>query len=89
MTIDFEENISLLARGVCSRGLAGPAVFFLELHKPLTGVLREIALLASPMFVLLFGRQKMDLMNEILESPDKIELLIQKIEELARKPEKN
>ena len=69
-----------LADKICKRGLEGPAVFFLELHKPMLGMIREFASIGSPVFVMLFGEDFSKTLRAMLESQENIERLIQLIE---------
>jgi hypothetical protein len=77
---ELDEGINAIARQVCDRGLSVPAVFFLEMNKPLTGILHASAMVAGPSLKLLFGQQRAGIVESLLSSRANIERLIQRIE---------
>jgi len=73
-------DLNNLANEVCKRGLAVPAIFFLELHKPWTTVAFSAASISVPLLVPLFGPKLMRLALHLLSSRDNVEQLIRMIE---------
>lgn len=85
-TIGIEERAELINRcasKVVRMKMQAPAIFALELYKPLSGLLFNIALIASPALVAIFGIQEAQSVAKLLQSADSIELLIQQIETLS------
>ena len=79
-----ELDLQRAADEVCRRGLAVPAVFFLELYKPVTRLLHSGALVCAPLVTALFGARRLELVLSALESPARVERLIVMIEERSR-----
>jgi len=75
------ETIEQLACAVRQRGLAVPAIFALELSKPLVGCLRELYGISESLQVLLFGRELIPALQSVLSSTEKVEELIRYLEE--------
>lgn len=78
-----DELVEAWARRLVDRGLAVPAVFLLEAHKPLAGIGAHAVVafqpLLSAVFSLNFGE-----VAAFLRSADNIERLIRRIEDLER-----
>ena len=72
--------IEAVARKVVESGLATPAVFMLELHKPLTAVVHTAALAFEPISGALFGFERVRSISALLSDRENIEALIIKIE---------
>lgn len=70
-----------LAGEVSGRGLAVPAIFMLELYKPLMTLLHSACQVSLPLLVPLFGLSLSRKLLLLLESREGIERLIQLIEE--------
>lgn len=83
-TLTLESDIEKLANVVIDRGLASPAIFLLEMHKPLVGLVHAISLIASPALSILFGLNKTAKLLELFKSRSNVEKLICKIEELEK-----
>lgn len=77
------QYIESLADSIVRRGLSAPAVFLLELHKPLATFISMGASAAEPMITLLLGKEFAKQAPAIFESRDTIERLIVLIEERA------
>ena len=78
-----EEDLRKAAVEVCKRGLEVPAVFMLELYKPLTGILHAGSLVFVPLLTMLFGGAgAAEKLTAMLESREYIEQLIVEIEKL-------
>lgn len=72
-----------IARKVVDRRLEMPAVLFLEMHKPLSFLASQAMLVAMPMFGPLLGAQEMADLSKILRNRENIDLLIERIENMA------
>ena len=70
------QTIQQLADALRSRGLALPAIFTLELCKPLTGCLRELYGASEAMQGLIFGRELLPALKHLLASSERVEELI-------------
>ncbi|MCS6776170.1 MAG: hypothetical protein RMJ43_01335 [Chloroherpetonaceae bacterium] len=75
--------IEQVARLVDARGLHLPAIWFLELHKPLCFLASQSVLLGSGFLVPLFGPHRVQQWARLLESRDNVERLIQRIEQMS------
>lgn len=76
--------IAELATFVTARRLEVAAIFFLELSKPLAGVIHAGMTGIQPVWVLLWGPKAIKQMMWLCEDRQRIEDLIQTIEEAAR-----
>lgn len=81
---EHEEQLRALARAICRRGLAAPAVFFLELYKPMTGLCLAGATMCAPLCAALVGARRVDRALGLLESREAVERLLMLIEETAK-----
>lgn len=81
MTNSTTEPLSSLADSIIRRGLAAPAVFMLELHKPISTLLSFGFQTVDPLLRAIFGGRSIDSIEEVLSSRDSIEQLIILIEE--------
>lgn len=84
-TPELPETIEQLAAAVRSRSLEAPAIFLLELCKPLTGCLREIYGVSEPIEAAIFGRALLPALKKLLSSSEEVERLIKLLE--ASEPE--
>jgi hypothetical protein len=75
--------IEKFAEMVDARGLHVPAIWFLELHKPLSFFASQSVLLGSGFLAPLFGPHKVQQFAKLLESRDNVELLVRRIEEMS------
>lgn len=73
-----------LAHLVCDRGLAAPAVFFLEMYKPVSTLIGSGALLCEPLLKIFFTGEATATAIDFLQSRENIERLICEIEEISR-----
>jgi hypothetical protein len=74
------ETIEQLACAVRERGLTAPAIFALELSKPLVGCLRELYNISESIQLLLFGRELVPALQSVLSSSERVEELIRCLE---------
>lgn len=82
------EQFELLRRfadGIARRGLAVPAIFLLELHKPLTGLGHLIAEAFDPLTRCLVGSERAAAVLKLLESRDNVEFVLDRLEGMTRR----
>jgi hypothetical protein len=78
-----DELVELWAKQIADRGLVSAAVFLLEAHKPLGGIGAHVVLGLRPLFETLLRIDAAEL-AAFVRSPDNIERLVLRIEELDR-----
>jgi hypothetical protein len=78
------QQLKWLADKLVQRGLAAPAVFFLELHKPLCGLAAGLHTFSAPMLSPLVGRDWVAALGQLFESRQNLEAFICYIEQQAR-----
>ncbi len=84
-----KEAIAKIAQKIIDRGFVTPAVFFLELMKPLS-LLSSHALVFFGPFITAFMRQdKYYRITELLEDPKNVEFLISEIERIDKENNEN
>jgi hypothetical protein len=85
--VSLEQEALLLGQivsFVTARRLEVPAVFLLELTKPLSFITSQAVVLASPVLGALLGLPAAEALYWVLEDRARVEKLIQSIEEAAR-----
>ena len=80
MTVGSDLILNNCAERVCRLGLAVPAIFFLEMHKPLTGLAHSASVMAEPILGPLLGMHRVKDLSALLEERENVEKLIQLIE---------
>lgn len=80
---DRDKLIGELAGKIVSRGMVTPAIIFLEMHKPLAFVAGQSLLVASPFLAPIVGLASVRKYSCLLGSRENLELLIQRIEDMA------
>ena len=75
--------IEKLASGIVSRGLATPAILFLEMHKPLSFIASQGLIVTSPLVAPIVGLDRVQTATKVLQDRANVERLICRIEELA------
>ena len=75
--------IDACAQRIVEYGLETPAVFFLEMHKPLSFLGSQALLFASPCLAPFLGLQRTEDFAALLSDPDNVDLLLDRIEELS------
>jgi hypothetical protein len=78
-----DELVELWAKRIVDRGLTSATVFLLEAHKPLSGIGAQVVLGFRPVFEILFRTNAAEL-AAFMRSPQNIEQLVRRIEELDR-----
>lgn len=71
-----------IAQGIVQRGMAAPAVLFLELNKPLSFVASQSLIVLSPFIAPFVGLENVHRYSRLLEKRENVELLIERIEQL-------
>ncbi len=74
--------IDQIAEQVVKRGLASPAIMFLELHRPLAFIGSQFGIMASPFLVPFVGFDKVDLYTQLMSDRENWTRLVERIEEL-------
>lgn len=69
-------NLNDIAESLKRRQMIEPAIFLLELAKPLVGCMRELYGISEPLQRLMFGREYAPAVREVLSSSDEMEKLI-------------
>lgn len=72
-----------IARYIVNRRLETPAVLFFEMHKPLSFLASQAAIVAMPFLGPLIGARRMADLSRLLSDRKYVELLISRIEEMA------
>ncbi|MFN4178910.1 MAG: hypothetical protein ACK4I8_01230 [Armatimonadota bacterium] len=78
-----EQLLEKAARIVVERGMEVPAILFLEMHKPLANLIGHAVWVTLPVWALFFGVATTNALGALLSDPERIERLIQRIEELS------
>lgn len=78
---DHTEVLTELSQSIKKRGLQAPAVFFLEMHKPLIGLFEAFALISAPLTSLLFGAKYSRIIPIVFSSVSNVECLIRLLED--------
>jgi hypothetical protein len=79
-----EELIERIAKRIVSMRLEVPAIIFLEMNKPLGFIAGQSMLLASGILGPILGFSRVEEFAEFLGDREKVEALIERIEELSR-----
>lgn len=77
-------DLERIARAIVARRMSVPAVFLLELHKPLVGLFHAGGLVVAPFLIPLVGMDLIEQMLRFLQSREGIERLAARVEELER-----
>lgn len=78
-----EALIDAVARKVVQRRLEVPAVFFLEMNKPLSFIMGQSLLVAMPFLAPLLGIHRVEQLSQLLQDRENVDRLIERIEELS------
>jgi hypothetical protein len=74
--------VDRVAEQVVRRGLVTPALFFLELHRPLSFLAGQATHALQPFLAPLFGYQTVQRLARLLEDPANVDRLLERIEQL-------
>lgn len=83
---DGEALLDQIAAAVVRRGLATPAVFFLELNRPLAFLAGQATHVLVPFLAPLVGIGKMQEVARVLNDPRSIDRLLERIDRYGREP---
>jgi len=84
-----KEAISRIAQKIIDKGFITPAVFFLELMKPLSLLGSHALVFFGPILTAFIRQDKYYRATELLEDPKNVEFLISEIERIDEKNSKN
>ena len=84
-----KEAISRIAKKIIDRGFVTPAVFFLELMKPLSLLGSHALVFFGPIITAFIRQDKYYRATELLEDPKNVEYLISEIERIDEEIKKN
>ena len=76
--------IDQVAKAIVYRRLSAPAIFLLEMIKPLVSMFREGGVLVAPLFLFLVGTKLFKATLALMDNQQSIESLIKKIEYLEQ-----
>jgi len=80
-----ERKTEMIEKAACvlvAKGLAAPAAFFLEMHKPLSIIGANLVLLGTPFLAAFVGWRFCDELAFFLMERENLELLLRRVEEL-------
>lgn len=75
-----ERLLNEVAAAVAKRGLQTPALFALEMHRPLAFTLSQSLIVFGPLFAPLIGVERMERAARLLREEGAIDALIERIE---------
>lgn len=78
-----EQLINELAQKVVDKRMETPMILFLEMNKPLSFFASQSMVAMSPFLIPLFGQAGIRKYSQLLSSTDNVEMLIERIEDLA------
>ena len=81
-----DQILDAFARAVVRRKLQAPAILFLEMHQPLTGLASACVTFSQPTLGAFFGFGRMGEWASLLSDRGNIERLVSRIEELTNGP---
>ncbi len=81
-TVDTElpQMLDDAARKIVALRMTSAALFFLEAHRPLSGVFYNLALFAEPFLLPVFGSHRIHIVQRLLENPKTLDLFIKRLE---------
>ena len=84
LSVNEKEAIARIARKIIDRGFVTPAVFFLELMKPLSLLSSHALVFFGPIITAFIRGDKYYRATELLEDPKNVEFLISEIERIDK-----
>ena len=84
LSVNEKEAIARIARKIIDRGFVTPAVFFLELMKPLSLLSSHALVFFGPIITAFIRGYKYYRATELLEDPKNVEFLISEIERIDK-----
>lgn len=82
---DAEHLLEKAAQVIVKQRMEVPAILFLEMNKPLANLIGHAVWVTIPVWALFFGVATTNELGALLSNPERIERLIQRIEELSAK----
>lgn len=79
--LEVRQSLTALAEGVHRRRLVAPAIFFLEMYKPLLGVANALVIFSQPLVASLLGSQRIEQTIQLLSARENIEDFVRLLEE--------
>ncbi|MGQ9462386.1 MAG: hypothetical protein ACUVTP_05430 [Candidatus Fervidibacter sp.] len=80
---DAEKLLEKAAQTIVRRRMEVPAILFLEMHKPLANLIGHAVWVTMPVWAIFFRVATTNELGALLSDPERIERLIQRIEELS------
>ncbi len=80
-------ELEAVAQAIVERRLTVPAVFFLELHRPLAGLAGQAAVLGTPLLAPLLGLDRFRTLQRVLADPAQFNAFLDRLEALDRRGE--
>lgn len=77
---EAEKIIGDIAQEIVERGLVAPAIFFLEIAKPISFIGSQLMVMANPLIQMLFASKRYWEFTVLMEKRENVELLIREIE---------
>ena len=77
-----DEMIATFAQRLVEKRLSAPAIFLLELHKPLVPLFHAGGVAMEPLLSVVMGKYRAEPLVRFFESRENIEMLITKVEAL-------
>lgn len=74
------QQVQTIVQSILARGLAEPAIFLLEMGKPLVGCLRELGRMGDPLVRLCFGEGLAGAIEGVLADDANVERIITGLE---------
>lgn len=84
VSIEARPTLDAIVVSLSRRGLAVPAIFILELHKPLAGIGRLTVEAFDPLIRFVLGSERSAAVLELLQSRAHIEYVVRELERVAR-----
>lgn len=78
-----QQLIDTLAQQIVKRGLASPAILFLELHKPFAFLGAQAGIVFSPFLAPILSFERLDIYTQLMSERENWDRLIERIEELV------
>jgi len=77
---EAEKLLGDIAQEIVERGLVAPAIFYLEIAKPLSFIGSQLMVMANPLVQMLFSSKNYWKFTVLMEKRENVELLIREIE---------
>ena len=79
-------DLDRLIEVIRGRKLVEPAIFMLEMSKPLAGCVREVYRMSSPLIGLFWNSPLAPVIEKVFESSESVESFIQRLEAVGSRP---